>query len=168
MRSTTTFAVAFALCAALPWLACATGPGFEPEPMPASVNDVGPCETDTSLAATRVAVPEGLPACGTADRAAAATACDAADVVACYVATFCETGTWLKADESDARTAALDASQARLRDACDKGVAEACLLRAGVAIENGTPAKETCADVVRACQLGDEANACLSCVATDC
>ena len=36
------------------------------------------------------------------------------------------------------------------------------------AIEGGTPAKETCPDVVRACQLGDEANACLACIATDC
>jgi len=166
MRPTIAFAVLLSAIVAVVGVACGTS-APAPEPMPASVNDVGPCATVPALQATRVAVP-GQPACAAADRAAADTTCGTGDVVGCYGAAFCDAGSWLPANPSDARSEALADIQTRLSDACAKGVAEACLLRAGVAIELGSPAKETCGDVVRACQLGDEATACLSCVATGC
>ena len=103
-------------------------------------------------------------------RAAMLKGCRAGEAGACYQFAFCLSGELLgrstmspedKQDYVNAITTSLDV-------ACRGGVSEGCVLRAGMRQETGTPAPQTCDDVVRACQLGDEADGCLACFKDGC
>ena len=148
-------------------MACSSTP--EPVPTPEVAEAPGLCEVVPQVAATRIVVPS-QPTCTREAAAAADEACASGhDPLICYAAGFCLSGMWLGVPAGDAgRDAALAKIQTVLGESCVAGVAEACTLRAGVAIETGTPAADTCGDVVRGCHLGDDAGACLSCMATDC
>lgn len=142
--------------------ACAhtSEPERSPEPPPPL------CSVVPSIAATRVPKPGPRPC---TERDALRRACEGADAAACYQLGFCLSADALnprlteqeKADFVQATTTALGVS-------CKAGMSEACVLRAGVRQLTGTVPAQTCDDVVRACQLGDEVDGCVSCFKAGC
>lgn len=121
------------------------------------------CSVRPALAATR-RPPVAKPACKADERARDDAACGTGDADACYRSGFCLSAGWMTSKQAGD----LEVLTQRLGVACQAGSSEACVLRAGVRLEAGVPEKETCADVVRACQLGDEADGCLACFKSQC
>lgn len=140
------------------FVACAHAPEPASEPEPPTV-----CEAVPSMVATRRPKPAGYPQCGTnPSREAYKKACDAGDVDDCYRLASClvADGMGLSPEEQRPR---VKTARELLKAPCAAGMADACVLRAGAAIEAGTPAKDTCEDLIRASQLGS-ADAQLSCM----
>ncbi|MBL8936534.1 MAG: hypothetical protein JNM69_18395 [Archangium sp.] len=121
------------------------------------------CSVRPALAATRRPT-VSKPACRADERARDDAACSATDADACYRSGFCLSAEWM----TSKRPEALEVLTQRLGVACQAGSSEACVLRAGVRLEAGVAEPEVCADVVRACQLGDEADGCLACFKSRC
>lgn len=137
-----------------------------PEPERSEVPPPPLCSVVPSIAATRVKKPELRPC---REKDALRRACESADVTACY-----QLGTCLSADAQNPRLSPEEkvqfvaATTTALGVSCKAGMSEACVLRAGVRLLSGTPEAQLCDDVVRACQLGDEADGCVSCFKSGC
>lgn len=116
------------------------------------------CDADPSL--KRIPKPSTNPQCD--KRLEYADGCLNDNFDACYFAGTCVLADALGQPEATQKKLAHDAAPF-FKTACTAGMAEACRLRAGSLAETGTPAKETCEDLVRASQLGD-ASAQLSCM----
>lgn len=121
------------------------------------------CSVRPALAATRRPT-VSKPACKADERVRDDAACSTGDADACYRSGFCLSGEWMVSK----RPPDLEVMTQRLGVACGAGSSEACVLRAGVRLEAGVPEKELCPDIVRACQLGDEADGCLACFKSQC
>ncbi len=133
---------------------------------PAFVEPKSVCEPVTSVAATRTGRP-ALGSGGSCDENKRACQ-EKADPATCYLAGGCTQSDWMVARGNEAGPALLDATLANLKVACEGGITEACLARAGVRQEAGTAEKDTCDDIVRACHLGDEAGGCIACFKSGC
>lgn len=137
-----------------------------PEQSAASPITAPRCSVVSSVAATRVKKPAAP--CG--ERQTMQRECTSGAAAACYQVATCLSGELLGTSSLSAteRKEYLEATTASLAEACREGVSEACVLRAGVQQETGTPARETCEDLVRACQLGDEVDGCIACIKAGC
>ena len=135
---------------ALLFVSCATAQKAPPAEEERTV-----CETDPKLAATRIAKPTASPQCNPkASRKTYLAACQKDDFAACYQAGTCILSDALGQSQAVVKQLANDAAPF-FKAACTAGMAEACRMRAGAFQESGTPAKDTCEDLVRASQLGD-------------
>ncbi|MDX2012348.1 MAG: hypothetical protein SFW67_19285 [Myxococcaceae bacterium] len=136
----------------------------EPPPAPASK-----CAPVDAVRATRGPKPTPGADCS-AERAAMEAGCNANDALACHRTGVCITQAWgLRKPEEPGRAEAFKTDIDALGRACRAGLSESCVLRAGLRIEFAKePEAATCDDMVRACQLGDEADGCLACLKAGC
>jgi hypothetical protein len=149
------------------WVLLLISCAHAPEPSAESSIAAPRCSVVSSVAAMRVKKPAPR-ACG--ERQTMQRECTSGAAPACYQVATCLSGELFGTSSLSAteKKEYLDATTASLAVACREGVSEACVLRAGVQQETGTPARETCEDLVRACQLGDEVDGCIACIKAGC
>lgn len=128
-------------------------------PVPRSV-----CQEVPELAAKRLPSPD--PQAASCEESV--TACNRGDRAGCSLAGACMQVRWESARKRGDATELLAATLAGFRAACEGGYASSCLAHAGVRQESGTPEKDTCAEVIRACQLGEGLDVCLYCQRLGC
>lgn len=141
----------------------ACGGGARPAPEPAEPPSA--CVADPAIAATRRPKPAGTGCMSERDLTTLDAACAADDPDACFRRASCALLAQLGADPAPA---AIATNRATLQVACAGGIAEACTARVAVAM-SGDPAlpADGCADLRRACHLGDE-QGCFDCRNQDC
>ncbi|MEZ4399597.1 MAG: hypothetical protein R3B06_06245 [Kofleriaceae bacterium] len=132
--------------------------GGSATPPPAQPAPADVCVADPALAANRRPKPPEVGCMDQAAYLALGDACNADDPDACYQIAVC-----IKAQELGVDMAAAERTQHQtailqsLRRSCDAGIAEACTLRVGMQMIDDAPLPaDGCADMIRACNLGDE------------
>ena len=153
----------------------ACGAPSSPPPAAAPARAATACTPDPATAATRTPKPAEQGCVLAGQQAALDTACAGGDAASCYQLAVCvqlgQTGQLLTA-------AQLDAVRTPAATACAAGIAEACTFRAGITLDQleRAPARPdaatlrptVCADLVRACHLGDETGGCQGCAHSGC
>jgi len=144
--------------------ACGTAPAPEPEaPEPEAP---GNCTPKPELQAKAIAKPDGVLCSDREVLVKTAAACnDKKDALSCYKIGVCHTSNALLGDTSK-REKSREMAKKALRIACDGGVPEGCMVRAGLFEDqkkNPLQRKAACADAVRACHLGHRIG-CADCV----
>ena len=148
------------------WLSACAGaavpPPVEPEP-----EKPGNCSPKPELQATAIKKPDGVICTDREALVEMVASCNKKDALSCYKVGVCHTTNALVFARDPAKRAKTIAqAQKALRIACDGGVAEGCMVRAGLFEEQrNVPAqkKAACADAIRACHLGHKIG-CADCV----
>lgn len=121
------------------------------------------CTPVEKVSVTRVPAPPQISCSDPAVRKALENGCNKDEVMNCHQMGACLLAEVMGRATDEASKPQVDAARASLGKGCDAGIAESCSLKAALRLELGEGDKATCAEVVRACQLGDETTGCASC-----
>lgn len=145
--------------------ACASAPTAEP--VQPEAETPGNCTPKPEQASKAIAKPQAIGCSDRAQLVELTKACNKSDPTACYQIGVCHTtNALLLSSDRSKKAKTLAMAKKALRIACDGGLAEGCMVRAGLFEDQKTNAaarKAACADAVRACHLGHKIG-CADCV----